>query len=1801
MLLPLLLHETSQGLMAAIIDATRRIVSTMVGSTVEGVVASPDVVFGVTLTVCSLRTTADLCGDATVLLKALFENQAADVVDELFVYAACGVIFRGGSLQHLEAGMLQVFAGRSESPLGAEPKLRGALLSGFGCVLGAVRDGNANEATFGRETLIPAALSSIDLNRLEAHPQPLLSLEMAASLLEIVLSTQSKNAFDNAMTENILAAAVECVQNARAWLPRFSNAQYFADAHSQAGAPSTTLDVAAIVKLISRRILVPLLSQTLIGDAVIPDTSRNMAEGLVEQLATSGQMTEVIIVAASLFDLLFINRARSGFPANPELFKRSDFRFNAILWEVVLGTLRDAMVSEDLSSVQRATLELQVAYLLKRIVSVCEDESGVEHADKRGDPTVATQQSVIPAKKQKAPKKGKYADPTAFVGEAATSATPMGVLTEVQQFSPTFVWCPNSSSSTWNSFFLVLETLNEFGVHIVTPALEKVHTELVPAVKQGLLHPIWVELLFIKGLRHGNTGVRKAALGALWATDMAVLMSFSPEMLCQGALETAVDGRITSEIDRIVTPSNFLEVVARDYEDIPTSAVAPIVNSIVAFYTAYISAVASGATTLAVGEGGELPTPEELVTLMILTVSESSPRFSIATTLRVVMEVTRAVSSITVNGNVMYALHKVYKESIVDKHPQWMQARLVALCVDTALAAAVHTKSIHSAEYMSAFEDFIGLCAKGGDEGRQDLQLDAPGISQGSVLGVRPVVERLVEMSTSPEGAASCVLQRYLSTVEEELHAMLSTKEPIPHPVVKSFATKAACLIAHQMRADVVLEGERSVWLILGSVTGAAASVVDRVYCDLAPQINAMRLFSEVVVSVGVVGCAPLLSPDVVKTIVQGANALLGGWVSPLFSGMPPAVNGEQFDSVCDVVTLGITLLAAMGADIASVYEGYLNEWVSVLNRVGSTFAGVIARHVARVIHALCVPYAALRALDGVDAETIGGALAISLDAAVPLLLGNPVPPAGSPEDAIQAGFPNTGSLQSMTARYSLNVLYCFAVAATTNLRSLTEGSRFLISHVLGDWASDAADVSASNNLPQLFSLVAATSQLAIHLQCVPATVSQSFELVWGRQKVSDRRAAIRCGAIAFEMLSVLSHVDSDRALAHVRQVILNDSETDRTAFLATLVSCSSALMQSAAEGCATVDPLLLELLIHQSCITNRGFVGENEMENCVAVVETPFLSWPEPTRRAFPASPAVVAVARALSISVVLHVCKQSEEVSARTFIQIIELLKTHPDVVREPCMPNSKAHRCRIRILQLLGLLLPLIPADSAAFSTLASFLFDIALLQNNMGSVRRHYELLAIKVIATSPQLIAPHLTRHLADFELKAQAAASIAKVAINIMLLLQRREQSPGHIPSATVAVTSADLFAYLRRLGNSYQHLLRIVAHIGAHAYLSRKAAHREGSLDQEESRLFHYLNSAGEVLKFRDKHYDVVVFDWERDMTPASLMCVQRMEGLYWLQDSIGWDTFWRCGGLESELTCLLRMSYPLEGLAARSMVRGLFGGVEVSGILRPLLHSNLIPAPPGVGTSSSGSSVNFDDALRQLALAHDRLSGKQGGANHARKEQDVDGGLGEEEEAIGGATNMQRKVQSWWASEIYNELHPRSLGRAQRQPLVIVGSLLENPVNIAGLCRCADIFAVEGVVVPNRRVFEHPHFIAAARSAEKWVHWEEVPESGLAAYLRGMRLKGYTTVGVEQTADSQSMATYRFPERAVVVLGSEGKGIPPGILPFLDVCVEIPQFGLIRSLNVHVTGALAMYEYTKQHLMDGNTTITAASQLAA
>jgi len=177
------------------------------------------------------------------------------------------------------------------------------------------------------------------------------------------------------------------------------------------------------------------------------------------------------------------------------------------------------------------------------------------------------------------------------------------------------------------------------------------------------------------------------------------------------------------------------------------------------------------------------------------------------------------------------------------------------------------------------------------------------------------------------------------------------------------------------------------------------------------------------------------------------------------------------------------------------------------------------------------------------------------------------------------------------------------------------------------------------------------------------------------------------------------------------------------------------------------------------------------------------------------------------------------------------------------------------------------------------------------------------------------------------------------------------------------------------------------------------------------------------------------------------------------------------------------------------------------------------------------------------------------------------------------------------------------------KRQHVVVVASLIDKIANLAGIARTCEIFAVQKLILSSLAVMKTDTFQGIAVSSDLWLPTEQVKEVELKRYLSAMKRDGYQIVALEQTDSSESLADVAssssssstttsstsetitkakalLSDRVVLLLGKEREGVPVELLSEVDVCLEIPQFGVIRSLNVHVSAALAIWELTKRNL---------------
>ncbi|XP_017082707.2 uncharacterized protein LOC108115660 [Drosophila eugracilis] len=182
----------------------------------------------------------------------------------------------------------------------------------------------------------------------------------------------------------------------------------------------------------------------------------------------------------------------------------------------------------------------------------------------------------------------------------------------------------------------------------------------------------------------------------------------------------------------------------------------------------------------------------------------------------------------------------------------------------------------------------------------------------------------------------------------------------------------------------------------------------------------------------------------------------------------------------------------------------------------------------------------------------------------------------------------------------------------------------------------------------------------------------------------------------------------------------------------------------------------------------------------------------------------------------------------------------------------------------------------------------------------------------------------------------------------------------------------------------------------------------------------------------------------------------------------------------------------------------------------------------------------------------------------------------------AING--NVQRKMNP--IGDIYPESDAVETRKALDNELIVVASLIDKLPNLGGLARTCEVLGVKTLILGLKSQAEKSDFTNLSMTAEKTLNILEVKTEALVEFLLEKQMEGFKIVGAEQTSHSTSFVDFKFPKKSILLLGHEKHGIPADLIGFLDYAVEIPQFGLVRSLNVHVTGSLFIWEYCKQHL---------------
>ena len=151
----------------------------------------------------------------------------------------------------------------------------------------------------------------------------------------------------------------------------------------------------------------------------------------------------------------------------------------------------------------------------------------------------------------------------------------------------------------------------------------------------------------------------------------------------------------------------------------------------------------------------------------------------------------------------------------------------------------------------------------------------------------------------------------------------------------------------------------------------------------------------------------------------------------------------------------------------------------------------------------------------------------------------------------------------------------------------------------------------------------------------------------------------------------------------------------------------------------------------------------------------------------------------------------------------------------------------------------------------------------------------------------------------------------------------------------------------------------------------------------------------------------------------------------------------------------------------------------------------------------------------------------------------------------------------------------------KIKKNPIYIILDNVMDTYNIGSIFRLADAVSAEKIILCGAtETPPHTRIKKASINTTEWVSWEYAPTATKAIEDLRFKIKDWRIISVEQSPKSvhYDKADYSFP--IALVVGHETLGVSKEVLEIADQIVEIPMWGVNKSLNVVVSLGIVLYE---------------------
>jgi len=155
---------------------------------------------------------------------------------------------------------------------------------------------------------------------------------------------------------------------------------------------------------------------------------------------------------------------------------------------------------------------------------------------------------------------------------------------------------------------------------------------------------------------------------------------------------------------------------------------------------------------------------------------------------------------------------------------------------------------------------------------------------------------------------------------------------------------------------------------------------------------------------------------------------------------------------------------------------------------------------------------------------------------------------------------------------------------------------------------------------------------------------------------------------------------------------------------------------------------------------------------------------------------------------------------------------------------------------------------------------------------------------------------------------------------------------------------------------------------------------------------------------------------------------------------------------------------------------------------------------------------------------------------------------------------------------------------------PITLICDRVNAPANIGGIFRIADSFGVEQIYFCGEDITViSKRMQRTARATHEIIKYQQ--EAHSISVIEKLQSEGYQIIGLEITQNSVAVSENLFSstDKVALIIGEESSGISEEVLTKVSQTIHINMYGNNSSMNVVTATGIALYEITKQLMVDG------------